>query len=266
MPKVHLNRTGGARRGMTYVGVSERSFDDGAERRQRRAERQKKSLIRRVRLLAKSEDWRVAGQELAGLHKQWKAVASAGRERDEKLWASFQAPAAEFRERRRRHFAELNSLAKKKASMKRELIAEAERLSSVGDYRQASGQFKDLVVRWRDVGHAGSFESALWERFSAARQAMYDATAQDRVSLQSEYVQRVAVRIQRHREVIGKLRSLRRDSTIRRQGVVPGWVGSEMVEEFDERIADIEESLVAREEWLAQDVQKLNHAQAVSTA
>jgi hypothetical protein len=95
---------------------------------------------------------------------------------------------------------------------------------------------------------------------------MYDATAQDRASLQSEYVQRVATRIQHHREVIGKLRSLSRELTIRRQGVVPGWVGIEMVEEFDERIADLEESLAARKEWLEQDIGKLDRAQARSAA
>jgi len=262
MPRLHLNRTAGARRGMTYVGVSERSFDDGAERHQRRAQRQKKNLIRQAKLLAKSEDWRATGQELAGLQKRWKAAGSAGREHDDELWARFRAPVDEFRGRRKRHFDELNRLAKARAQTKQQLIAEAERLSETADYKLASGQFKDLMVRWRETGHAGNLESGLWERFTAARQAMYDATASDRRSLQSEYVQRVATRIQRHREVIGKLRSLRRELTIRRQGVIPGWVGMEMLEEFDERIAGVEESLAAREEWLEQDTEKLNQAQA----
>ena len=261
MPRVHLNRTAGARRGMTYVGISERSLSDDHERRQRHAHNKKKSLIRRAKLLAKSEDWKVAGQELASLHKRWKAAGSAGREHDDKLWAAFSALTAEFRERRQRHFAELNRLAKQKAATKQVLIAEAEGLSETADYRQANGQFKDLMVRWREAGHAGNLESGLWERFSAARQAMYDSTAQDRLSLQSEYVQRVALRIQRHREILGKARSLRRELTLRRQHVTPGWVGMEMVEEFDERIADIDESMALREQWLEQDVAKLNQAQ-----
>jgi hypothetical protein len=261
MPQVRLNRTAGARRGISYVGISERSFSDDHERKQRRALNKKKGLIRRAKLLASSEDWKVAGQELAELHKRWKKVGSAGREHDEKLWLAFRAPTIEFRKRRRRHFAELNRLAKQKASAKQTLIAEAEKLSSISDYRQASGQFKDLMSRWRQAGHAGNLESGLWERFSAARQAMYDATTHDRLSLQSEYVQRVALRIQRHREILGKARSLRRELTMRRQQVIPGWVGIEMVEEFDERIADIDESMAMREEWLEQDLAKLNQAQ-----
>jgi predicted DNA-binding transcriptional regulator len=62
--------------------------------------------------------------------------------------------------------------------------------------------------------------------------------------------------------VIGKLRSLSRGLTIRRQGVTPGWVGLEMAEECDERIADVEESMAARVEWLEQDVERLNQAQS----
>lgn len=64
---------------------------------------------------------------------------------------------------------------------------------------------------------------------------MYEATEEDRRSLQSEYLKRVEERIHHHREVIGKLRSLRRELTLRRQSVMPGWVGMEMMEEFDER-------------------------------
>jgi hypothetical protein len=79
-------------------------------------------------------------------------------------------------------------------------------------------------------------------------------------------VQRVAERIQRHREILGKSRSLRRELTIRRQHVIPGWVGMEMVEEFDERIADIDASMALREQWLEQDVEKLNKAQNRTSA
>jgi hypothetical protein len=107
MPKVKLSRTAGARRGITYVGISERSLDDHHGRRQRKAYRQKKNLIRQAKLLAKSEDWKAAGQEIIALHKRWKAAGSAGREHDDKLWASFRAPIDEFRERRKRHFAEI---------------------------------------------------------------------------------------------------------------------------------------------------------------
>ena len=64
-------------------------------------------------------------------------------------------------------------------------------------------------------------------RFVNARQAMYAATEEDRLSRHSEYIQRVLARIQRHREVIGKLRALRRELMLRRRKIMPGWVGIE---------------------------------------
>jgi hypothetical protein len=262
VPHVHLNRTAGARRGISYVGISQRSTSDDRERREKRARRQKKTIVRDAKLLARSEDWRATGEQFAVLHRRWKAAGSAGRAYDDKLWESFKAASDEFHQRRARHFAEVARIAKAKATAKQKLIAEAERLSSISDYDIANGQFSDLMVRWRETGHAGRHENELWEQFVAARQAMYDATEQDRLTLQSEYVQRVATRIQHHKEVIGKLRSLRRELTLRRQSVMPGWVGAEMMEELDERIAGIEHSIGKREQWLSEDGERLERAQA----
>ena len=129
MPKVHLNRTGGARRGMTYVGISQRSISDDRERREKRALRQKKNIVRDAKLLARSEDWRAAGEQFAVLFRRWKAAGSAGRAHDDKLWKTFKAAADQFHERRAKHFAELDRIAKAKATAKQKLIAEAEKLA-----------------------------------------------------------------------------------------------------------------------------------------
>ena len=67
----------------------------------------RRTIIRRAKLLAESDDWKVAGAELAALYARWKKAGSAGRQHDDKLWATFNAYAAEFRKRRQRHFAEL---------------------------------------------------------------------------------------------------------------------------------------------------------------
>ena len=57
------------------------------------------------------------------------------------------------------------------------------------------------------------------------------------------------------------MRSFRRELTMRRQQVIPGWVGIEMTEEFDERIADIDESMALRKDWLDEDIRRLDQAQ-----
>ena len=222
MPKVHLNRTGGARRGMTYVGISQRSISDDRERREKRALRQKKNIVRDAKLLARSEDWRAAGEQFAVLFRRWKAAGSAGRAHDDKLWKTFKAAADQFHERRAKHFAELDRIAKAKATAKQKLIAEAEKLSSISDYEIARGQLSDIMVRWRETGHAGRHENELWTQFVNARQAMYNATAEDRRGRQSEYVQRVEERIVGHREMIAKLRAQRREARPAAKGTHAG--------------------------------------------
>ena len=260
MPHVHLSRTGGARRGMTYVGVSQRSTSEDRERLQKRAHRQKKKIVRDAKLLARSEDWRDAGEQFAVLFRRWKAAGSAGRTYDEKLWKTFKAAADLFHERRTKHFAELARIAQAKATAKQKLIAEAEKLSSISDYETAKGQFSDIMVRWRETGHAGRHENELWTQFVNARQAMYNATAEDRRGRQSEYVQRVEERIIGHREMIGKLKSQRREIALRRRGLMPGWVGQEMAEEFDSRVQEIDEYIEERQRWLDEDTQRVARA------
>jgi hypothetical protein len=245
---------------MTYVGISQRSTSEGRERLQKRALRQKKHIVRDAKLLARSEDWRAAGEQLAVLFRRWKATGSAGRAHDEKLWQSFKAAADQFHERRAKHFAELARIAKTRATAKQKLIAEAEKLSSISDYELAKGQFSDIMARWRETGHAGRHESELWTQFAAARQAMYNATAEDRRGRQSEYVQRVEERIIGHREMIGKLKAQRREIALRRRGLMPGWVGLEMAEELDSRTVEIDQYLAERQRWLEEDTQRVARA------
>jgi len=104
-------------------------------------------------------------KQFAVLFRRWKAAGSAGRAYDEKLWQSFKAAADRFHERRVKHFAELARIAKAKATAKQKLIAEAEKLSSISDYEVAKGRFSDIMVRWRETGHAGRHENELWQKF-----------------------------------------------------------------------------------------------------
>jgi Domain of Unknown Function (DUF349) len=151
MPRLHLNRAGGARRGIAYVGVSERSFDDGNERLQKRARRLKKTLVRDAKLLAPSEDWRTTGEQFAVLHRRWKAAGSAGRAYDEKLWKSFRAASDKFHERRTKHFAELARIAKAKAT------------ATAEDRRGRQSEYVQRVEE-RIIGHPAGGSRHGWQR------------------------------------------------------------------------------------------------------
>jgi hypothetical protein len=187
---------------MTYVGTSQGFTADGHERSEKRARRQKQKIVRDAKLLVRSEDWRVAGEELAVLHRRWKAAGSAGRAYDDKLWKTFKAASDRFHDRRAKHSAELARIAKARAV----------------------------------------------------------AAAEDRRERQGEYLQRVEARIVGHREMIDKLRAQRRELALRRKGLMPGWVGQEMAEEFDERAQEIDGYIEERQRWLDEDMDRASRA------
>lgn len=250
---------------MTYVGVAERPFGDLG--RTTKARRIKRTLVREAEALIRtteSTDWKAASESLHRMHERWKKAGFAGEEHDQRLWKRFKKAGDQFRQLRTEHFAEVERLrqerVQERVSLKETLLSEAQGLSSISDYTLAKGRLSDFMSRWSQIGHTGTHEDKLWEQFVAAKQAMYDATAEDRRARQTEYVQRVEERIQNHREVIGKLRAQRRELMFRRRSVIPGWVGMEMMEEFDEQIENIDEYLAEREGWLEEDVQRVARA------
>ena len=247
---------------MTYVGISQRSISDDHERREKRALRQKKNIVRDAKLLAQSDDWRATGEQFAALHRRWKAAGSAGRAYDEKLWKSFKAASDQFHQRRTKHFAELARIAQAKATAKQKLIAEAEKLSSISDYEIAKGQFSDIMVRWRETGHAGRHENELWTQFVAARQAMYNATAEDRRGRQSEYVQRVEERISvTARSSASSGHSVESSPSGEGDSCQAG-SEQEMAEELDSRVQEIDGYIVERQRWLDEDTERVSRAMA----
>jgi hypothetical protein len=265
MPHVRLKNTYGARPKMSYLGVAEQPFGDLG--RSARVRRVKRKLILEAQALTRageSTDWKAASQRMHQLHERWKRAGSAGEEYDDKLWKRFKKAGAEFRSLRDAHYAELERRRRERVGLKESLLSEARELSSVSDFDTAKGRLTDFMHRWREIGHTGSGEGRLWEQFVAARQAMYDATAEDRNRRQADYVQRVHERIHHHREVIGKLRSQRRELMLRRRAVVPGWVGIEMTEEFDQRIEDIDRYLGERQHWVEEDEGRLAKAAETS--
>jgi Domain of Unknown Function (DUF349) len=111
MPRVRINRTAGARQGVSYVGVSQKSKDDGV--RSARARRAKKKLLREAQALsAEPIDWKAAGERLHRLHERWGMAGFAGEEHDQQLWKQFKKAGDQFRRLREAHYAEVKRISK----------------------------------------------------------------------------------------------------------------------------------------------------------
>jgi hypothetical protein len=111
MPRVHINRTAGARQGISYVGVSQKSKDDGV--RSARARRAKKKLLREAQALSgEPAGWKAANERLRRLHERWRMAGFAGEEHDQRLWKQFKKASDQYRRLREAHYAEVKRISR----------------------------------------------------------------------------------------------------------------------------------------------------------
>ncbi|ORU95091.1 MAG: hypothetical protein A6F71_10520 [Cycloclasticus sp. symbiont of Poecilosclerida sp. M] len=96
---------------------------------------------------------------------------------------------------------------------KKRLIERVESLSI--DEKSSLKEFSDasrkLLNEWKEVGHAGEVESALWRQFKAARDELYDALGAEHRRREEAYRNREresGKNAQSKRYLIGKIRSL----------------------------------------------------------
>lgn len=250
MPRVRVNRTAGARREVTYLGVSQQGALEGNERAAKRARREKRALIREAQRISQPVagdiDWKAASERMRRLQARWKVIPSAGREHDERLYKRFKKVCEHFRRQRREHFAALTQSHRASAAVKERLIAEVRSLYKIADEQAAKHQFSELMVRWRAAGLAGVREAGLTERLRWARQAI---GGEDQSSRSRSAGERIALQ----RQAVERLRALRGELHLRRQRVSPGWLGDQTIEELDRRMGEIDEDIAAREVWLAED-------------
>ncbi|MCC6790231.1 MAG: DUF349 domain-containing protein [Thermomicrobiales bacterium] len=133
------------------------------------ANREKKeALCERAEALADSTDWKATADAIRNLQAEWKTVGSAGREKDEALWARFNGA-------KQRFFDQRTTVWETNRARKAALVSDAEALKDSTDWRGAGDALKAMQAEWKNVGPAGrEHEDELWTRFRAATQAFFD--------------------------------------------------------------------------------------------
>lgn len=105
------------------------------------------------------------------LMQKWKAIESAGREKDEELWQEFNAIRQEFYERRHQAWEDQKERFEKAKEIKEDIIKQAEALVDNENIISTNEAFEELFEKWREAGRASSdVNDELWERFSSLRQ------------------------------------------------------------------------------------------------
>jgi hypothetical protein len=156
-----------------------------ARREERRAKKTKQAeearqakerLVAEAEELARSEQWRAAGERLRALVDTWKGLPRLDRKSDDELWHRFSHARSVFSKRRKAHFAALDAQREEARKTKEKLVAEAEGLSGSTDWVPTAARYRELMTEWKAAGRAQrEAEEVLWNRFRGAQDVFFAA-------------------------------------------------------------------------------------------
>ncbi|WP_326691952.1 MULTISPECIES: DUF349 domain-containing protein [unclassified Streptomyces] len=158
--------------------VEERREERKARKAQQSEEARgaKEQLVVEAEELARSEQWRAAGERLRALVDTWKGLPRLDRKTDDELWHRFSHARSAFSKRRKAHFAQLDAQREEARQRKEKLVAEAESLSQSQDWGPTAAKYRELMQEWKAAGRAQrEYEDDLWSRFRGAQDVFFQA-------------------------------------------------------------------------------------------
>ncbi|GED88095.1 DUF349 domain-containing protein [Streptomyces sp. 6-11-2] len=161
------------------VGTVETRREERKAQRARQADEarhSKEALVTEAEELARSDQWRAAGERLRALVDTWKGLPRLDRKSDDELWHRFSHARSAFSKRRKAHFAQLDAQREDARKAKERLVAEAEALSGSTDWGPTSARYRELMTEWKAAGRAQrEHEDDLWNRFRGAQDVFFAA-------------------------------------------------------------------------------------------
>ncbi|MEU2720892.1 DUF349 domain-containing protein [Streptomyces smyrnaeus] len=164
------------------TGTVEQRREERKARKAQQAEearRAKEELVAEAEELARSEQWRAAGERLRALVDIWKGLPRLDRKSDDELWHRFSHARSAFSKRRKAHFAQLDAQREEARQRKEKLVAEAEALSGSRDWGPTAAKYRELMQDWKAAGRAQrEHEDDLWARFRGAQDIFFQARSE----------------------------------------------------------------------------------------
>lgn len=134
--------------------------------------------------------WKTTTARLDTLFNRWQEHQRSGprlpRAQADDLWKRFRTARAQLEHSRKAFFAELDSQHREVRDRKSALIGQAEQLLAQG--ADAAVEYRRLLEQWKAAGRAGKkSDDALWEKFKAIGDAIYQAKAEVDAKENEEY-------------------------------------------------------------------------------
>ncbi|MFM8927055.1 MAG: DUF349 domain-containing protein [Rhodoluna sp.] len=126
----------------------------------------------------KKTNYKQATQRMLDLFNQWQVLQKSNsrvpKSKADALWKRFSQARNTFESSKRSYFASQDQLVKASKSAKTDLVAKAEALVAKG--ADGSVEYRDLLKQWKELPKVKSKnDDALWEKFKAAGDAIYEA-------------------------------------------------------------------------------------------
>jgi hypothetical protein len=142
--------------------------------------------------------WKATGQAMDALFTRWQEAQRSStrlpKSESNELWKRFRDARSHIDAQRRAYFAELDQSQSAAREAKEQLVQRAEALA--GSSGDAIGEYRGLLEAWKAAGRAGrKVDDALWARFRAAGDAIYQAKAAVQAEQDAEYGDNLKVKL-----------------------------------------------------------------------
>jgi ribosomal protein S15P/S13E len=135
----------------------------------------KMELVEKAEALTNSENWKETSELYKQLMEDWKKTGRTIPEKNEALWQRFISAKNHFYDRKKLHTEQIRVDQEANYSLKLAIVEKAEAIQHSTDWGVTAKAFNDLMEEWKKTGSAGDQSNALWNRFSGAKTAFFNA-------------------------------------------------------------------------------------------
>lgn len=159
--------------------------------------RAKELLCKEAEKLKESTQWKETAERLKAMQQEWKEIGPVPREDAELLQQRFRSACDAFFEQRTRNFQAQELERIDNLYRKIELCEKAEALREADDLQLALDEVQRLFQEWKSIGPVPREKSeALWERFRAAQDHLYQQRRVQFEALDQEREENLKIKLQ----------------------------------------------------------------------
>jgi len=218
------------------------------------------ALIERAEAIQDSTDWNKTSAEFETILQEWRGVGKVPLEKADEIRDRMERAKDTFFGARRAHFEGVKVNLADNLAQKQALLKRAESLKHSTQWREATGEFAQLMEDWKAIGPVPREQSnRLWREFSGARAFFFERKDADRERRQERFAAQDAARDDQRRQFVRKLEDeLREDEDsladfrVSIGNITPGPKAKELHEHLTNLISQTEERIERRKEKLAQ--------------